>query len=528
MPEIKEIRTNIDCQKLRAKWHDYRDPGFYLITMVCNNRDARPFGVLTGDSEDNATIRLSALGEMLDRCIIDIPNYYPEIEVIEHVVMEDHCHICLQVKAPMQKHLGAVVGMLKNVTTKMYLHEENMRELSLHVLPTNRKRDEDRQHDRIITAMRENDVESYRDIYPSKNEPSPLIDEIGTIIENRVVRGLATKNTAKYDIPVTTISPLWQEGYHDRIVTRYGQIATQKTYIRRNPVRLWLKRHTDRQLTRVRDIQLPLSLTLAQQLKDTAIYWDQRRDVQHSQFSQRHDGAHYSETYVQLVQKFLRKRVGGGDGGTVTNRACLCGGDGGTVTNGGCPCGGDGGTVTNGVEPFLRMRACGDVGLLMNGRPLVRVRISRSVTKEQFIEEVERILGMCEREGAIAISPFRSWSEKALLSALRMNGYDHIIMHGESMWDGWKPQDGSTANHHQQMPEWFDGGNIADKQGRKDDNNGGNTADKQGDMAEVYAGRCLFLALWPDRPRGEKATKADCEVMNEVCRVMEDFCPPSF
>lgn len=135
-------------------------------------------------------------------------------------------------------------------------------------------------------------------------------------------------------------------------------------------------------------------------------------------FVKRYDGSYYADSYVELVQKFLRKDMSRGV-----------------------------------VEPFLQVRYCGNIGLIESGRPLVRIRISRSVTKQQFEEEVRRVLDLCEREGAVAISPFRSWSEKALLRLLRMNGYDHVIIHGEAMWEGWKPQDGSTAEHRQTVPE---------------------------------------------------------------------------
>ena len=179
-----------------------------------------------------------------------------------------------------------------------------------------------------------------------------------------------------------------------------------------------------------------------------------------------HDGTHYAETYVQMVQKFLRK---------------------------------------NADTPLIKCRVCGNTDLLFSGRPLVRVRISRSVTETQFREEVERLLGMCEREGAVLVSPWRSWSEKELLKFVRMNGYEHVVIYGEAMSNVWKPQDGSICNHHQSTPSWWQPLPSTDS-----------------DIALVYEGRVLYLALWPDRPRGERASKPDCEIMNEVGLMLEE------
>lgn len=49
------------------------------------------------------------------------------------------------------------------------------------------------------------------------------------------------------------------------------------------------------------------------------------------------------------------------------------------------------------------------------------------------------------------------------------------------------------------------------------------SADCPGDIAEVYAGRCVFLTQWYDRPRSTKPGKADCEIMNELCRTLEQL-----
>ena len=346
--------------------------------------------------------------------------------------MEDHCHICFHVKSEMKKHLGMVVRGFKSATTRFYLPKEG----GYHLL--------NRDLSKVKSSrLRHTDVNKVI---------SPVSGSMSAVPSSAA--------------PPILVPPLWSEGYHDRIVTRYGQIARQKAYIQRNPARLWLKRHADRALAQVRDLRIPLTFEKAMRLKKSAEQWDLRRDVLHSQYSQRHDGTHYAETYVQMVQKFLRK---------------------------------------NAEAPFLKCRTCGNADLLFSGRPLVRVRMSRSITETQFREEAERLLGACEREGAVLVSPWRSWSEKELLKLVRMNGYEHIVIYGEAMSYVWKPQDGSICNHHQTIPSWWQPLPFSDS-----------------DIDLVYEGRVLYLALWPDRPRGERAAKPDCEIMNEVGAMLEE------
>ena len=108
-------------QILRAQWHDYSEHGFYMITINAEDRDLKPFGMIIGNNEEEATVQYTAIGEMLVNAIANINQYYPEVNVKEWVVMEDHCHILIEVSKHMDKHIGAVVRALKSVTTKSYL-----------------------------------------------------------------------------------------------------------------------------------------------------------------------------------------------------------------------------------------------------------------------------------------------------------------------------------------------------------------------------------------------------------------------
>lgn len=446
-------------QILRAHWHDYKDTGYYMITMVTEAR-VRAFGTLVGNSEESANVELSPLGKVLEKEIKDQSKRHPEIKIEDYIILEDHCHILVHVHTTMPDHLGKVVWGIKYGTTAAYLNALNAIDGNVHKVEGTRLPEKERNKDKRAANQHGNTT------------PNP--EHANARKHTNVQSGVSALKVHNTEASVVLVPPLWQKGYNDRIISSYSQLSRTITYIHRNPSRLWLKRHTDRSLTRVNTIRLPIAFELAKQLKDFALYWDQRRSVTHSAFSHRHDDTHYAETYEELTQKFLR-----------INPAIN--------------------------QPFLKLKLCGNGNLLVSGRPLIRVRISRSVTQQQFESEVNRILDLCEHEGAIPISPFRSWSEKAVLRILRMNGYDHIILYGEAMWDGWKPQDSSSAEHHQTLPPWFLQ-NYPEVLSSTQD---------PGDLIETYSSRCAFLAPWHDRPKGEKATKPDCELMNEICAILQ-------
>lgn len=439
MPMKEESKT----QHQRATWHDYSPPGFYMLTLVTEGRQPA-FGRLVGESAADAHIELTALGRALVEEILSQPRRHAGLEVVAYVVMEDHCHICLRVGTELRTHLGKVVWGVKYGSTEAYLNLLNQARGGTHRV----------ENARPSAAQRGGRQRGGRQSGSTAlNTAAGAWGVLNMAAGSPVGGGVSAGDGAE---DVRYVAPLWQAGYHDRIVTRVGQIARIKGYIRSNPSRLWLKRHAPREYARVRDIEHPIPLPMAQALKNFALYWDERRSVHRSDALHRADGAYYATSYVQLVQKFLWKR-----------QALAL-----SVPS----------APSAPVETYLRLRACGGLHLLHCGRPLVRVRISRSISTEALVAEKERLLLLCESEGAVLISPFISAGEKAVRDAALAAGYPLIILHGEEMSPLWKP----TENLQE----------------------------------ACYRGDILFLAPWYDRPRGQRPQKPDMEMLNELCRQM--------
>lgn len=177
----------------RAFFHDYNRPGFYMLTLVTEGRQ-RVFGSIAGHTRgvrgtaEYPHLECSVLGtRILREEIGKITHFYPMVEVSKVVLMPDHIHLLVHVKAPLPKgkHLGAVVRGFKTGCTRAWwkLQDEG---ISL----------------------------------------TPSGDTLGTVAE-------ASPSVLR---PV-----LFQSGYHDRIIIRDGMLENICSYMDENPFRARLK-----------------------------------------------------------------------------------------------------------------------------------------------------------------------------------------------------------------------------------------------------------------------------------------------
>lgn len=79
-----------DRHQFRAKWHDY-NCGLYFIT-ICACEKRHLFGRIVG-----TRFIASDLGKIVEENIESLPNYYKDVEVINHVVMPNHVHMVIAI-----------------------------------------------------------------------------------------------------------------------------------------------------------------------------------------------------------------------------------------------------------------------------------------------------------------------------------------------------------------------------------------------------------------------------------------------
>ena len=99
--------------KRRRVGHDYQGRCIYMITLAVKER--RPLLCsITGDGEtEPAVVNPTALGRAVIQSLLNIPHFYPDIEVWTYQLMPDHLHVIIFVKKRIPVHLGKVINGFK-------------------------------------------------------------------------------------------------------------------------------------------------------------------------------------------------------------------------------------------------------------------------------------------------------------------------------------------------------------------------------------------------------------------------------
>lgn len=193
----------------RYPGNNYSARGIYLITLCTEHR--RPIlGELCGKNAAQAHIRPSDLGMAVLRCWYDIPafnkeraaqkslrmgkEYRRDIQLITCQLMPDHFHGIIFIKEEMDISLGQVICGFMIGCTKAY-------------------------HRMIKAAY----------TLPTERGPSSV--------------GMSAYMPTMPDIR-PTLSPLWEKGYHDRPLRGPGQLQHMIDYVKDNPRRLWMRKHS--------------------------------------------------------------------------------------------------------------------------------------------------------------------------------------------------------------------------------------------------------------------------------------------
>lgn len=88
----------------------WRGVGIYHVTMVVPNRMSLLGDlVIPHDDPEQAYVARKELGEAILKLMFMIPDYHPEVEIIQFSLMPDHIHFILHVKRTMNKGIASVV-----------------------------------------------------------------------------------------------------------------------------------------------------------------------------------------------------------------------------------------------------------------------------------------------------------------------------------------------------------------------------------------------------------------------------------
>ncbi len=73
-------------RSIRLKNYDYSQPGAYFITICTENREC-----LFGNVVDGKMV-LNDVGQIAQKCWLEIPNHFPNVVLDEFVIMPNHIH----------------------------------------------------------------------------------------------------------------------------------------------------------------------------------------------------------------------------------------------------------------------------------------------------------------------------------------------------------------------------------------------------------------------------------------------------
>lgn len=448
-------------QHQRALWHDYREPGVYMLTVVAEKRGS-PFGALMQKSDGSVEVSLTPLGEAVQESLLAMAQQDEAVEVLRAVVMPDHIHIVLQVHQTLTKHLGALVRAFKHDTTVAYLRALDARYGGTHRIQGSRPSASQRRAAAEAVAaamppsakapltkaplmkaplMKADEPPSTQPLPPEsspRTAPGPVEGGPSALINSPSALVNPPASAAPIE-PLTLVAPLWSSGYHDRLLYGRGQLSRMLHYVTDNPRRGWIK-HQHRDLFyNKRILNIPLTMEQARWLLREARWLGAAHELQGVLCVElRAAGA--SEW-----QPFAWWQPGAHADAGAERRA------------------------------HLRLKAMGNL-FLLDESLLLAVRLSRSTGRAELEQKKHDLMERCEREGAVIVTPAVSPGEEEVMCATLDAGFRVIRFIAGAMSDVYTPGEASTE--------------------------------------ALSRGQLLLLAPWPDRPQSARPGKGIFEVQN--------------
>lgn len=239
-----EIKHN---QHRRAPWADYSGTGLYMVTLCIEGRQPL-FGRLEGDIRAQRGTPAfphlvpSALGRaILDEELPKIHAVYPMVELWQVALMPDHLHLLLYVRQPLppKKRLGQVVGAFMGGCSRAWWRLSAQTPAATHPAATHPAADTAGTTGRTAAAPFATAGTTARTAAaPFTTAGAPFAATAGlsaAAVPGALAPGIAA---AVQD----NRRPLFEQGYHDRIIKRPGMLDTIKRYMADNPLRALMRR----------------------------------------------------------------------------------------------------------------------------------------------------------------------------------------------------------------------------------------------------------------------------------------------
>ncbi|MBQ9190712.1 MAG: hypothetical protein IJ142_03790 [Bacteroidaceae bacterium] len=281
-------------QHRRANWQDYEDAAIYMVTIVIDGRTPL-LGTLTGNfraprgTADFPHLVPSPLGRLiLEQELPKIHTFYPQVEVWKATLMPDHLHLLLRVNAtlPRGRQLGDVISGFKGGCSRAWWALQEAAAgtpapqpptaptaPAAPAAPTTpitgpngpaTTAQESAPAGNSTTAQGSapagNSTTAQESAPAGNSAPAPNSTPAGNSApaansapaRNSTPAGNSTPAAVAAPFGAVPIPrrPLFEPGYHDRIIKRPGMLDTIKRYMADNPLRAIMRRQLPRLLER--------------------------------------------------------------------------------------------------------------------------------------------------------------------------------------------------------------------------------------------------------------------------------------
>ena len=242
-----EKKETVPSYKRRLNDWGYSQPRIYMLTLAIEGR--RPLlGTLAGDvglpttAPNGPRLIPSELGAAVLQEVDGIPHYYPQITIIARQLMPDHLHILLYVKRPLPVHLGQVVAGFKAGCNKQW-----------RLMQGEAQRGEAQWREGQWKEAQRGEAQ-WRNHWAPDQAPNQALGQVpgGASVGGLVPGSSAAGGSVPGGVSVGGLVPgssaarnkglLWEQGYHDRVLSGEGQLQRLVDYIRENPRRSLMRR----------------------------------------------------------------------------------------------------------------------------------------------------------------------------------------------------------------------------------------------------------------------------------------------
>lgn len=254
-----------------------------MLTLVVADR--KPLlGTLMGN-EDNARVVLSQLGKVIfEEEIPKITQHYPMVRVWNTCIMPDHIHLIVSVDAslPGSKHLGLVMRGFKagcsrawwniNHTTRVKTRgttPQNATTAQATAVPQTATTAQATATPQTATTAQATATPQNATTAQATAMPQSATTTQATAVPQTATTTQATSqietwaiencnSSGKVPAAYTAVngSSLFEPGYNDKILLRYGQLDNWKRYLDDNPRRLLIKRRNPQLFTILHNIEV--------------------------------------------------------------------------------------------------------------------------------------------------------------------------------------------------------------------------------------------------------------------------------